>query len=112
MSSNKKEFATSNLALAAYLYVKGLEYSGTGTTVGKNDKSMVVFKFADPLGVGKDLELDYMKSEFKLFRDSIYFFRNEIDRVDRQIQRQIMLDRQRNDEKYIDENTDEEIKEG
>ena len=107
-----KEFRTDNLALCPYLQLKGLKYLRAELSLGKNDKPVVSFVFEDPYGVGRDLELDFAKSEYKQYRDIFFFFRNEIERLKRQIEHLSRKERERQDEKYIDEYSKEKVKDG
>lgn len=80
-----KEFKTDNLALCPFLEMNGLKFLRTEVTVGKHDKPTVLFVFQDNLGQGRDLQLDFMRSEFKRYRDLLFFFRNEIEKVNRSL---------------------------
>lgn len=81
------EFKTDNLALCPYLEMHGLKFLRTEVSVGKYDKPTVLFVFQDKLGQGRDLQLDFMRSDFKRYRDLFFFFRNEIEKVNRMNQR-------------------------
>jgi hypothetical protein len=78
-----KEFKTDNLALCPFLEMNGLKFLRTEVDVGKNDRPTVLFVFQDNLGQGRDLQLDYMRSDFKRYRDLLFFFRNEIEKVNK-----------------------------
>ena len=78
-----REFKTDNLALCPFLEMHGLKFLRTEVTVGKYDKPTVLFVFQDQLGQGRDLQLDFMRSDFKRYRDLLFFFRNEIEKVNR-----------------------------
>lgn len=106
-----KEFRTDQLAVCPYLMLQGLKYSRSEVALGKYDKPVVVFVFEDPHGVGKDLELDFVKSDFKRYRDMLFFFRNEIEKLMRNVDRINLKTKRREDDKYIDEESDE-VKEG
>lgn len=80
-----KEFKTDNLALCPYLEMNGLKFLRTEVTVGKHDKPTVLFVFQDSLGQGRDLQLDFMRSDYKRYRDLLFFFRNEIEKVNRSL---------------------------
>jgi len=80
-----KEFKTDNLALCPFLEMYGLKFLRTEVSVGKYDKPTVLFVFQDNLGQGRDLQLDFMRSDFKRYRDLLFFFRNEIEKVNRTI---------------------------
>ncbi|OQW47346.1 MAG: hypothetical protein A4S09_04960 [Proteobacteria bacterium SG_bin7] len=80
-----KEFKTDNLALCPFLEMNGLKFLRTEVTVGKHDKPTVLFVFQDNLGQGRDLQLDFMRSEYKRYRDLLFFFRNEIEKVNRSL---------------------------
>lgn len=82
---NEKEFRTDNLALCPYLSLHGLKYLRAEISLGKRDQPVVAFVFEDPHGQARDLELDFLKSEFKKYRDSFFFFRGEIERMKRQL---------------------------
>ena len=85
MVDKSKEYNTDSLGLAAYLMSKDFRFLRAELTVGRNDKPVVVFVFEDKLGIGRDLEIDYMRSPEKKFRDMIFFCRNEIEKLKRQI---------------------------
>ncbi len=101
-----KEFKTDQLAVAPYLMLQGLKYLRAEISMGKYEKPVVVFVFEDPHGVGKDLELDFVKSEFKKYRDVTFFFRNEIEKLMRKVNKANIQEQRKNDPKYND------IKEG
>lgn len=105
-----KEFRTDQLAIAPYLLLNGLKYLRSEISLGKYDKPVVVFVFEDPYGVGKDLELDFVKSEFKKYRDTLFFFRNEIEKLMRKVDRVNLQELRKNDDKHNDNEKD--IKEG
>lgn len=100
---NEKEFCTDNLALCPYLQMNGLRYLRAELGLGKNDKPVVSFVFEDTHGVGRDLELDFAKSEFKQYRDIFFFFRGEIERLKRQMDYLARKEKEKSDEKRIDE---------
>ena len=105
-----KEFKTDNLALCPYLDLKGLKYLRAELSIGKRDKPVVSFVFEDALGVARDLELDFIRSEQKKYRDLLFFYRNEIEKLKRRIDRVNLEELRKNDDKY---NTDElEVKHG
>ncbi len=81
------EFKTDNLALCPFLEMHGLKFLRTEVSVGKYDKPTVLFVFQDKLGQGRDLQLDFMRSDFKRYRDLLFFIRNEIEKVNRMNQR-------------------------
>ena len=81
------EFKTDNLALCPFLEMHGLKFLRTEVSVGKYDKPTVLFVFQDKLGQGRDLQLEFMRSDFKRYRDLLFFFRNEIEKVNRINQR-------------------------
>lgn len=80
-------FRTDNLALCPYLQMNGLKYRGPEAGIGKNDRPVVMFVFEDPTGIGHDLELDFVKSDFKKYRDLLFIFRNEIEKLQRKVER-------------------------
>lgn len=63
--------------------MNGLKFLRTEVSVGKYDKPTVLFVFQDNLGQGRDLQMDFMRSDFKKYRDLLFFFRNEIEKVNR-----------------------------
>lgn len=85
MVDTSKEYRTDSLGLCPYLMLKGLRYLRAELSLGKHDKPIVVFVFEDKLGVGKDLELDFVRSDEKRYRDLTFFFRNEIEKKIRQL---------------------------
>ena len=109
--SSHKEFKTDNLALCPYLQLKGLKYLRAELGVGRHDKPVISFIFEDPYGIGLDLQLDFVKSEFKHYRDIFFFFRSEIERLKRQLEYINLKESRKHDDKYIDENL-EDKKEG
>ena len=95
-----KEFKTDNLSLAPYLQMNGLRYVRAEPSIGKNDKPVVAFVFEDPMGVGKDLELDYVRSDFKLYKDLTFFYRNEIEKMRRKLAKITLEEFRQQDDKY------------
>ena len=87
-----KHFTTDSLALCPFLSMKGLKYIKAEIMLGKHDKPTVTFLFEDPLGIGKDLELEFYKSEHKEYRDYFFYFRNEIEKLMRQVNKAQILD--------------------
>jgi hypothetical protein len=87
-----KEFKTDNLALCPFLEMHGLKFLKTEISVGKYDKPTVLFIFEDKLGQGRDLQLDFMRSDFKKYRDLLFFFRNEIEKVNRNNKRKSSIE--------------------
>ena len=85
MVDTSKEYRTDSLGLCPFFQMNGLKYIRSELTLGKHDKPVVVFVFEDKLGVGKDLELDFMRSNEKRYRDLLFFFRNEIEKKNRQL---------------------------
>jgi len=79
----KKEsiFATDNLALAPYLFNEGLKYLGLTKGIGKNQKPKIIFIFDDPKNIGKDLEKAFLNSNEKKYRDSMHYFRSQIQKA-------------------------------
>lgn len=77
---SEKEFKTDNLALCPFLLINGLKYLRVEHSVGKSDRLIANFVFEDPLGVGRDLQMDFMRSNEKKYRDAWFFFRNELER--------------------------------
>lgn len=97
------DFKTDNLGLCPYLQLNGLRYLRAEIALGKNDRPVVFFVFEDPKGVGRDLELDFAKSQFKQYRDIFFFFRGEIERLKRQLELVARKEIERSDERRIDE---------
>lgn len=106
-----KTYSTDNLAVCPYLIMNGLKYIRADISMGKYDKPVVSFLFEDPLGLGKDLELDYSKSEFKQYRDIFFFFRNEIEKLKRQIDNINLKSTRMHDDKYAADREDK-VEEG
>ena len=104
--SKKREYRTENLAVCPYLQMQGLKYMKAELSIGKYDKPVVSFVFEDPLGVGMDLELDFVKSDFKRYRDIFFYFRNEIEKLKRTVDHINLRQSRRQDEKHIDEDTE------
>ena len=95
-----REFKTDNLSLAPFLKMSGLRYLRAEPSIGKNDKPVVAFVFEDPNGVGKDLELDFVRSEFKEYRDLTFYYRNEIEKMRRKLDKIRLDEQRRKDDKY------------
>ena len=95
-----KEYKSDNLGLCPYLEMNGLKYLRAEVGIGKNDKSVVLFVFEDRLGVGRDLERDFIRSNEKKYRDLLFFFRNEIEKLKAEIDHLNRQRHRRNDEKY------------
>ena len=100
--SVEKEYRTDNLALCPYLQMNGLHYKRAEIELGKNDKPVVSFIFEDPSGLGRDLELAYTDSEFKRYRDIFFFFRNEIEKLKRKLDKINLSESRKHDDKYVD----------
>jgi len=101
MSNEKsKEFRTDSLALCPFLEMNGLKYIRSELGIGKNDKPVVSFVFEDRLGVGKDLELDFVRSNEKRYRDLLFFFRNEIEKLKRKVDKINHEEGRKHDDKY------------
>jgi hypothetical protein len=96
-----KEFKTDNLALCPYLELYGLKYLRSELSLGKNDKPIVCFIFEDKRGVGRDLELDFVRSNEKRYRDLLFFFRNEIEKLKRKLDRMNLNESRKKDDKYF-----------
>ena len=110
MVNRNKEYKTDNLAICPFLQLNGLKYLRPELSLGKHDKPVVSFVFEDPLGLGRDLELDFVKSDFKKYRDMFFFFRNEIEKLKRQLDYINLREQRASDDKYIDENMDKKRK--
>lgn len=108
--ANVKEYKTESLAVAPYLLMNGLKYVKSEISIGKYDKPVVSFVFEDPHGLGRDIELDFTKSEIKKYRDVFFFFRNEIEKLKRTIDYVNLKNQRSKDDKYADEHVD--VKEG
>lgn len=89
-------YRTDNLGLCPFLEMNGLKYLRAEPALGKNDKPVVMFLFEDPAGVGPDLEFDFVKGPFKKYRDMLFYFRNEIEKMQRKLDR-IQRDENRDD---------------
>lgn len=100
MSDKIKVFRTDSLALCPFLEMNGLKYMKSELAIGKNDKPVVCFIFEDKLGVGKDLELEFVRSDVKRYRDLLFFFRNEIEKLKRQLDKLNLDESRKNDDKY------------
>jgi len=75
------KFITDNLALAPYLFNEGLHYLGLTRGIGKNQKPKIIFIFEDPKNIGKDLEKAFLNSREKRYRDSMHYFRSQIQKA-------------------------------
>lgn len=98
-----KEYKTDSLALCPFLEMNGLKYLRSELAIGKNDKPVVCFVFEDKLGVGKDLELDFMRSNEKRYRDLLFFFRNEIEKLKRRLDKLNHDESRKSDDRYTDQ---------
>jgi len=76
--NNTKTFATDNLALAPFLFNKGLKFMNTEIGIGKNNRKKVFFIFEDPKSVGKELEMSFMRSDEYKYKTTLHYFRNQI----------------------------------
>lgn len=95
-------FKTDNLSLCPYLQINGLKYLGVEPGINKYDKPVVFFVFEDRNGIGRDLEIDFVKSSFKDYRDLWFFFRNEVEKSAKKLAKLQLEERRKNDDKYID----------
>lgn len=95
-----KTFETDNLALCPFLELHGLKYLKADLSLGKNDKPVVTFIFEDQRGVGKDLELEFVRSNEKRYRDLLFFFRNEIEKLKRKLDHLQIDENKKQDPKY------------
>lgn len=100
MSEKIKEYRTDSLALCPFLEMNGLKYLRSELALGKNDKPVVCFVFEDKRGIGKDLELDFVRSDVKRYRDLLFFFRNEIEKLKRKLDKINIEEGRKNDDKY------------
>jgi hypothetical protein len=101
--TNTKEYRTDNLALCPFIQLQGLKYLRAELSLGKYDKPVVVFVFEDSRGVGRDLELEFTRSEFKAYRDLFFFFRNEIEKMKRKLDKINHEESRIGDDKYFGE---------
>lgn len=106
--SRNKEYKTDNLGLCPYLQLEGLKFLRAELSLGKGDRPVVSFVFEDPLGIGQDLELNFTQSEFKKYRDYFFFFRNEIEKLKRQLEDINRKSQRANDDKYNAERDNKE----
>lgn len=102
-----KEYRTDNLALCPYLHLQGMKYIRSEVGIGKGDKPVVQFVFEDPQGLGRDFELDFMRSNEKKYRDMLFFFRNEIEKLKRKVDKVNRDESRKSDDKYYGERTGE-----
>lgn len=100
MSEKIKEYKTDSLGLCPYLEMNGLKYIRSELGIGKNDKPIVSFVFEDKLGLGKDLELQFVRSNEKRYRDLLFFFRNEIEKLKRRVEKINLEETRKTDIKY------------
>lgn len=100
MKEKSKEYRTDNLGLCPYLELNGLKYLRSELGIGKHDKPVVSFVFEDRLGMGKDLELQFVRSNEKKYRDLLFFFRNEIEKLKRKLDRINLEEIRKTDIKY------------
>jgi hypothetical protein len=97
-----RNFKTDNLTLCPYLQINGLKYLGIEPGINKHDKPVVFFVFEDKKGIGKDLEIAFMGSDFKEYRDLWFFFRNEVEKSAKKLAKLQLEERRKYDDKYID----------
>lgn len=107
-----KLYVTDNLAVCPYLLMNDLRYVRAEISIGKYEKTVVSFVFEDPRGVGKDLELDFSKSDFKKYRDIFFFFRNEIEKLKRKVDHLNLQEARATDDKYNGEKVSKEDSDG
>lgn len=100
MSEKIKEYRTDSLALCPFLMMNDLKYLRAEIALGKHDRPVVSFVFEDRLGVGKDLEIEFMRSDFKRYKDLGFFFRSEIDKLKRQLEKINREESRKTDDKY------------
>lgn len=74
-----KYFVTSNLALTAFLELKGLKYQRAELSKDRNNKVKVDFFYLDPDDKGRDLELEFRFSNEKKYRDLLFYYRKVIN---------------------------------
>lgn len=96
-------YATDNLSLCPYLDLNGLRFVKAEISFGRYDKPVVSFIFEDELGVGKDLERAFIRSTEKKYRDLLLFYRKEIEKLKRQVERTQLEDDKKKDDKYYAE---------
>lgn len=104
----EKVFKTDNLALCPFLMLNGMKYLKAEIAVGKNDKPVVCFVFEDLIGIGRDLEIEFVRSDFKKYRDLSFFFRNEIEKLKRRMDKLAIEESKKFDDKYADEHNKQE----
>jgi len=78
MDNKIKTFETDSLALAPFLLNRGLKFMKTEVGIGKNNRKKVFFIFADPKEVGKELEMTFLHSDERRYKESTHYFRNQI----------------------------------
>jgi hypothetical protein len=69
---NENNFETSNIALAAYLKLKGLRL----IKCSRDDKFNFIFE--DPGGQAKDLEIEFVNSDMRKYDDEMRSLKNII----------------------------------
>jgi len=80
------KYQTDNLALAPYLYMEGMKYSGWDLVSSKNDTVYkVVFIFEDPNDLGSELALNFSRSKERQYKNTWSFFRNEIENAKKEL---------------------------
>ena len=60
-------YETSDLGIAAYLMLKGLEL----TSCSIHATGRYCFEFADPLNIAADLAMEFLKSDFTKYDDNM-----------------------------------------
>lgn len=78
-ADDPKFYITDCLALTSYLELHGLRYVKAERILGARDKIKILFYFLDPLGKGKDLEMEFRFSPEKKYRDGLFFYRKIIN---------------------------------
>lgn len=104
---NHKKYKTDSLAICPFLEMNGLKYLFSEPGFGKNDRPVVWFVFDDPRGLGKDLELEFVRSNEKRYRDLFMFFRGEIEKLKRRVEKLNLEELRKNDVKFNGEQKDE-----
>ena len=75
MSSNGDRWETSDLGVAAYVHMKGLEILG-----GRRDRNRRwVFRFKDPDRRARSIAMEYLNSECRAFDAAIRTLKKTID---------------------------------
>ena len=74
----EKYFQTDNLSLCPFLEMHDLKYIKAELIQKNGGKIKVLFTFFDSEGQGRDLEMEFRRSNEMRYKDCLYFYKNII----------------------------------